>query len=30
VVVPTKLSPSEREIYEKLASVSQFNPRSAA
>ncbi len=30
VVVPTKLSDSEREIYEKLASVSRFNPRSAA
>lgn len=30
VVVPTDLSPSEREIYEKLASVSRFNPRSAA
>ncbi len=30
VVVPTKLSDSEREIFEKLASVSQFNPRSAA
>lgn len=30
VVVPTELSQSEREIYEKLASVSRFNPRSAA
>ncbi len=30
VVVPTKLSDSEREIFEKLASVSGFNPRSAA
>ena len=30
VVVPTKLSDSEREIFEKLASVSRFNPRSAA
>ncbi len=30
VVVPTQLSDSEREIFEKLASVSRFNPRSAA
>lgn len=30
VVVPTTLSQSEREIFEKLASVSRFNPRSAA
>jgi curved DNA-binding protein len=30
VVVPTSLSDSEREIFEKLASVSRFNPRSAA
>ena len=30
VMVPTELSQSEREIYEKLASVSRFNPRSAA
>lgn len=30
VVVPTKLSDSEREIFEKLASISRFNPRSAA
>jgi curved DNA-binding protein len=30
VVVPTKLSDSEREIFEKLATVSRFNPRSAA
>jgi len=27
VVVPTKLSDSERESFEKLASVSRFNPR---
>jgi len=30
VMVPTELSQSEREIFEKLASVSRFNPRSAA
>jgi curved DNA-binding protein len=30
VVVPTTLSESEREVFEKLASVSRFNPRSAA
>ncbi len=30
IVVPTALSNSEREIYEKLASVSRFNPRAAA
>ncbi len=30
VVVPTDLTASEREIFEKLASVSRFNPRSAA
>jgi curved DNA-binding protein len=30
VVIPTALSESEREIFEKLASVSRFNPRSAA
>ena len=30
VVVPTVLSESEREFFEKLASVSRFNPRSAA
>jgi curved DNA-binding protein len=30
IVVPTALSTSEREIYEKLASISRFNPRSAA
>lgn len=30
VVVPTTLSDSEREVFEKLASVSRFNPRSAA
>lgn len=30
IVVPTSLSSSEREIFEKLQSVSHFNPRSAA
>lgn len=30
IVVPTSLSTSEREIFEKLQSVSHFNPRSAA
>jgi curved DNA-binding protein len=30
IVVPTSLSNSEREIYEKLASISCFNPRAAA
>ena len=30
IVVPTSLSSSEREVYEKLQAVSQFNPRSAA
>jgi curved DNA-binding protein len=30
IVVPTSLSSSEREIYEKLQAVSHFNPRSAA
>lgn len=30
VLVPTTLSPTEREFFEKLASVSRFNPRSAA
>jgi curved DNA-binding protein len=30
IVVPTSLSSSEREIYEKLQAVSLFNPRSAA
>ncbi len=30
IVVPTALSTKEREIFEQLATVSQFNPRSAA
>ncbi len=30
VLVPTSLSPTEREMFEKLASVSRFNPRTAA
>ncbi len=30
IVVPTALSSSEREIFERLQAVSQFNPRSAA
>lgn len=30
IVVPTSLSSSEREIYEKLQAISQFNPRNAA
>jgi curved DNA-binding protein len=30
IVVPTSLSSSEREVYEKLATVSRFNPRAAA
>lgn len=30
IVVPTSLSASEREIFEKLQAVSHFNPRSAA
>jgi curved DNA-binding protein len=30
VVVPTNLSPSEKETFERLASVSTFNPRDAA
>lgn len=30
IVVPTALSSSEREVYEKLQEVSRFNPRSAA
>jgi curved DNA-binding protein len=30
IVVPTTLSADEREIFERLASVSSFNPRTAA
>ncbi len=30
IVIPPKLSEAEREIYERLASVSTFNPRAAA
>jgi curved DNA-binding protein len=30
IVVPSTLSDAEREIYERLASVSKFNPRAAA
>jgi curved DNA-binding protein len=30
IVIPSKLSDAEREIYERLASVSNFNPRAAA
>ena len=30
IVVPTSLSTSEREMYEKLASISRFNPRGVA
>jgi curved DNA-binding protein len=30
IVIPSKLSEAEREIYERLASVSTFNPRAAA
>ncbi len=30
IVIPAKLSDAEREVYERLASVSTFNPRAAA
>jgi curved DNA-binding protein len=30
IVIPSKLSDAEREIYERLASISSFNPRAAA
>lgn len=30
IVIPSKLSDAEKEMYERLASVSKFNPRAAA